>query len=339
MSLLRRGVLLAGAASGVGVMVFGLGRAREVFKISPRPERWGSFSIQGHREYQEDRAFADSHLRLFAVFDGHGGPLASETAAKTCRSNFLSVFGVPDAGVEEARQSIPFVGILSKMLSGAEDVKKSGVRQTTGPAAPLRPQAPTAVPWLELFKSLESSYKEASAGVADSKGSKRGEGREGSTACMALIRDGILSVANAGDSRCVLCEKNGKAFAMSVDHKPDDKDELARLTREGFKVVRGRIYEVSTNKGGLNLSRALGDFHYGNGVTCEPDVVEKKITSDDALLILGTDGLWDVVSNETACQLALAEQGNPTAAAKKLVMHAFQNESQDNITAVVVRLS
>ncbi len=256
---------------------------------------WGTFSIQGRREYQEDRAFCAPFVGLYAVFDGHGGPLASETAMRTCMINF-----------ERARSAVG---------DGAKDV-----------------------PWLEMFKGLEESYRKASAGVPDDKGSKRGEGREGSTACVALVQDEFISVANAGDSRCVLCEKNGKATALSVDHKPDDKDELARLTREGFKVVRGRVYQTTTNKGGLNMSRALGDFHYGNGVTCEPDVVEKKIGPDDELLILATDGLWDVVSNETACKLALEEKKKPSEATKKLVMYAFDHNSQDNITVVVVRL-
>lgn len=41
----------------------------------------------------------------------------------------------------------------------------------------------------------------------------------GTTAVVALLRDFDLHVANAGDSRCVLCRKDGKAFDMSDDHK------------------------------------------------------------------------------------------------------------------------
>jgi protein phosphatase PTC1 len=126
---------------------------------------------------------------------------------------------------------------------------------------------------------------------------------------------------------------------MSVDHKPTDAPELERLTKHGFKVVRGRIYEVATGKGGLNLSRAIGDLHYREGVPCEPEVQERQIDrTRDELLILATDGLWDVLSNVDACKLALAED-SALKAAQKLVAYAFEHDSGDNITALVVRLS
>ena len=42
----------------------------------------------------------------------------------------------------------------------------------------------------------------------------------GCTACVALIKDKKLFVANAGDSRCVISRK-GQACNLSKDHKPD----------------------------------------------------------------------------------------------------------------------
>lgn len=78
----------------------------------------------------------------------------------------------------------------------------------------------------------------------------------GCTAVVALVVDRELYVANAGDSRCVVC-RDGKALDMSVDHKPEDKVELDRIKNAGGKVtVDGRV------NGGLNLSRAIGDHAY-----------------------------------------------------------------------------
>ena len=69
---------------------------------------------------------------------------------------------------------------------------------------------------------------------------------------MALLRGKELYVANAGDSRCVLC-RGGKAHDMSVDHKPEDEIEHSRITKAGGRVTMdGRV------NGGLNLSRAIG---------------------------------------------------------------------------------
>jgi protein phosphatase 1K len=50
----------------------------------------------------------------------------------------------------------------------------------------------------------------------------------GSTATVALLRDGIeLVVASVGDSRAMLCRK-GKALKLTDDHHPDRKDEKER---------------------------------------------------------------------------------------------------------------
>jgi protein phosphatase 1G len=69
---------------------------------------------------------------------------------------------------------------------------------------------------------------------------------------VALLKGQELYVANAGDSRCVVCRK-GQAVEMSLDHKPEDEAEMERIMKAGGKVTAdGRV------NGGLNLSRALG---------------------------------------------------------------------------------
>ncbi len=42
----------------------------------------------------------------------------------------------------------------------------------------------------------------------------------GTTALVALLRDNSLVMANVGDSRGVICDKDGKAIPLSYDHKP-----------------------------------------------------------------------------------------------------------------------
>merc|ERR1711878_111617 len=78
----------------------------------------------------------------------------------------------------------------------------------------------------------------------------------GCTAVVALLVGTELFVANAGDSRCVVC-RDGKAIEMSFDHKPEDDLERNRINKAGGKVTQdGRV------NGGLNLSRAIGDHAY-----------------------------------------------------------------------------
>lgn len=77
----------------------------------------------------------------------------------------------------------------------------------------------------------------------------------GCAAVVALLHKNKLYVANAGDSRAVLCW-GGKAVDLSVDHKPDDPVERQRIQNAGGTVTQdGRV------NGGLNLSRALGLFN------------------------------------------------------------------------------
>jgi|TARA_B110000967_G_scaffold192323_1_gene218872 protein phosphatase 1G len=77
----------------------------------------------------------------------------------------------------------------------------------------------------------------------------------GSTCVVAVVKGDVLTVANAGDSRAVLCRK-GKAVPLSRDHKPMDSDERARIQNAGGFVQEGRV------NGSLALSRAIGDLEY-----------------------------------------------------------------------------
>lgn len=50
----------------------------------------------------------------------------------------------------------------------------------------------------------------------------------GTTATVALLRDGVeLVVGSVGDSRAMLC-RNGKANKLTTDHTPDCEDERHR---------------------------------------------------------------------------------------------------------------
>jgi serine/threonine protein phosphatase PrpC len=60
----------------------------------------------------------------------------------------------------------------------------------------------------------------------------------GCTAVVAVIKGGTLYVANAGDSRGVLC-RGGAALAMSEDHKPAQENERTRILNAGGSGWRG----------------------------------------------------------------------------------------------------
>jgi len=77
----------------------------------------------------------------------------------------------------------------------------------------------------------------------------------GSTSCVVFIDEKQIYCANAGDSRGVLFT-GSKVVALSEDHKPDNKEELARIEKANHFVEESRV------DGNLALSRAIGDFQY-----------------------------------------------------------------------------
>lgn len=122
----------------------------------------------------------------------------------------------------------------------------------------------------------------------------------GSTAVVAIVTPDKIIVANCGDSRAVLC-RNGKPYPLSSDHKPDRPDELNRIQEAGGRVI---YWDGPRVLGVLAMSRAIGDNYLKPYVSCEPEVTITERTADDDCLILASDGLWDVVSNDTACGVA-----------------------------------
>jgi serine/threonine protein phosphatase PrpC len=47
--------------------------------------------------------------------------------------------------------------------------------------------------------------------------------------------------------------------------------------------------------GQLNVTRAFGDAIYRPYITSEPEFSTYSFTTDDVLLVLATDGLWNVI--------------------------------------------
>ncbi|KAJ9545849.1 hypothetical protein OSB04_025556 [Centaurea solstitialis] len=168
----------------------------------------------------------------------------------------------------------------------------------------------------------------------------------GSTAVVTLLTPEYIIVANCGDSRAVLCH-NGKAVPLSVDHKPEREDERSRIEACGGQIV------FSANgarvEGVLAMSRAIGDRFLKQVVTSEPEYTFRKRNGGDTSLILATDGLWDVLTNEMSCEVVRKCQQEDhvtnsvsvsvsSSAAALLVRLAVGRRSNDNISVVVVDL-
>lgn len=176
----------------------------------------------------------------------------------------------------------------------------------------------------------------------------------GCTACVVLLHKNHLVVANAGDSRCVLC-RNGKAVDLSFDHKPEDDPERTRIEKAGGKVTAdGRV------NGGLNLSRAIGDHFYKRKeelppeeqmITALPDIKEMTVEAEDQFFVVACDGIWNYMSSQEVVDFVaerlkdLEKRNKPSSICEELFDHCLAPNTYgdgtgcDNMTCIIVVLN
>jgi len=245
---------------------------------------------------------------LFAFFDGHGGCEVAKYCAK--------YFG------EELKKNKKF----SSESNIEEALKDTFIKMDEMLSAP-EGQA-------EL-KTLKN----------DNDGS---DSFAGCTANVVLIHKNVAYCANAGDSRCILWS-NKKVIALSEDHKPDNEIEKTRITKAGGFIIEGRV------NGNLNLSRALGDLEYKKNANLKPaeqlispmpDVVKRAIKPEDAFLVMGCDGIWEILTQEEICQIAengLVKASKITEVAEEILDRGLATDTSqgigcDNMSAIVIKL-
>jgi len=175
----------------------------------------------------------------------------------------------------------------------------------------------------------------------------------GSTANVCFLFDDLIVCANIGDTRAVLFKINShnnslEGVDLSRDHKPNDPIEKERIIKAGSRVeFWSRAWRVDT----LAVARAFGDFTLklkpklsprDQPVTAFPDITFTKRSSSDKYLIIGCDGLWDVLNNDiikTEIEKWVSEEKSDVKdLAKRLVDLAYVMVSGDNISCVVVKL-
>ncbi|NXC46616.1 PDP2 phosphatase, partial [Penelope pileata] len=161
----------------------------------------------------------------------------------------------------------------------------------------------------------------------------------GATACVAHI-DGVhLHVANAGDCRAILGvhEEDGtwSTLPLTRDHNAYDEAEIRRLKREHPRSEEKTLIVNDRLLGILMPSRAFGDvqlkwskelqhsvlenscdvealniyqyvppnYHTPPYLTAEPEVTYHKLRGKDKFLIIASDGLWEMLSDEKVVNL------------------------------------
>ena len=129
---------------------------------------------------------------------------------------------------------------------------------------------------------------------------------------------------------------------MSQDHRPIYAAEHQRVLESGGYIDDGYLNGV------LSVSRALGDWDLKlplgtpSPLIAEPEFRQALLTEDDEFLIIGCDGIWDVMSSQHAVSIVrkgLRRHDNPEQCARELVMEALRLNTFDNLTVIVICFS
>ncbi|KEG08188.1 protein phosphatase 2C [Trypanosoma grayi] len=174
----------------------------------------------------------------------------------------------------------------------------------------------------------------------------------GSTCAVAMIVDDTLVTGNVGDSEIVLC-RAGSPLVLSTKHSLHcNEAEGERVKACGGRIISNRVGHPKYNPQVLSLgiTRAIGDAGFKleeytdgkpSGVIAEAETRSTKLTDEDEFLIIGCDGLWDVMSYDRVvqfCSQLAAEGVPPQEITDRLCQEALRQGSTDNVTTLLVQL-
>ena len=293
--------------------------------------KYGVRSVQGWRRKMEDTYLcavdvpvppneqdagvniAEEHkikkCHIFGVFDGHGG---KEVALYVKRHFVDTLINLPTFKEEKYEEALKgaFLAIdeklklfddeVKKELNEISEIEKEKEKQLLEQKLYEDEKDAKGVPLSEeekqqlaIFKSIFDPRNLEDCNVAMF---------TGCAACVALIIENTLYIANAGDCRCVVVSKTRAVSFFTKDHKPSDPDEKNRI-----ELAEGFVDNSNSRLNGvLSLSRAIGDLEYKKSewlkpedqiITANPDVSSVNITNVDYILI-GCDGIWESKDNK-----------------------------------------
>nr|XP_034892408.1 probable protein phosphatase 2C 60 [Populus alba] len=265
--------------------------------------RYGLSSMQGWRATMEDAHAAitdlDATTSFFGVYDGHGGKVVAKFCAKYLHRQVCKNEAYAAGDLETSVQKAFFR--MDEMMRGQRGWRELAalgdkITRFTGMIEGLITKFTGMIEGLIWSPRGGDDWAFEKGPHSDFSGPMT----SGSTACVAIIRNNHLIVANAGDSRCVISTE-GQAYDLSTDHKPDLEDEKERILKAGGSVQAGRVDDI------LNLSRAIGDMEFKQNkflpvekqiVTANPDINTFELCDDDDFLVLACDGIWDCMSSQ-----------------------------------------
>ena len=142
----------------------------------------------------------------------------------------------------------------------------------------------------------------------------------GCTLVAAVIEDGVLYAANVGDSRLYLIH-DGSIRQITRDHSYVEEMVAMGMMQRG-SADYNRKKNIITRAAGIRPDIV-------------PDFFEEELERGDYILLC-SDGLSNMVDNDTLCSIILSE-GSLKEKAQRLIAEANERGGTDNIAVVLVK--
>lgn len=265
-----------------------------------KPQRFAVCTQNGARLGNEDRFRAIDNLDLY----GRG---LLEVAPRVVSPFFGDLLKgrVLENFVVEGRAPALKVRHLLKHGRASEDTQFFGVYDGHGGArassllALLFPVYILAAP--EYMSDLAAACHSASMAINEEilKREQDGHCEGGATAVTLLIRGNTAVLSNTGDCRAIMVAKRDKVAQvaqLTTDHKASNDQEKQRIEENGGMVLY--VKGVARVNGRLAVARAFGDSELSQLVIADPEVTVHDLHQEDEYIIMASDGLWDVLTNE-----------------------------------------
>lgn len=146
-----------------------------------------------------------------------------------------------------------------------------------------------------------------------------------------ITKEITIYSANIGDSRGVIISKSGVS-RITYDHKPSDDFENKRVKSSGGAIFGGKVF------GQFSLTRAFGNVHLKKWVISEPFIKKIHVNENDRFVVIASDGIWDVVSDEECFEISIKYSSSKNLC-EELVNTALSRWSKDNISCIAIKLN
>ena len=155
----------------------------------------------------------------------------------------------------------------------------------------------------------------------------------GTTASIALLTESSIILATCGDSP-VYVKKGKEVTKISIDDNTTNEQENERIIQNGGTIVD--IHGVKRVNSCIVVTRSIGDKLVHPPLIADPHVMILNYENIDKLLI-ASDGIVNVDTN-SMIEL-LSDSFTADQQAQNIRNAAFERESQDNISVIVVKLN